>query len=179
VGDEEVDKNDQDRRVDHGRNCGAAYAFRAARSPHPVETADRGDDVAEEKRLDESLDDIGIHEVLVGHMEILRAVLVVQDNGDGGAAQDAERVGDDGEEEKHDNRGEDARRYQLAHGIDTQGAHGVNLLRDNHGSEFAGHGRCVAARDHDAGEHRAQFANHGDTYELACDGSGAEFRKCG
>ena len=95
------------------------------------------------------------------------------------AAEDAKGVGNDGEEEEHGDAGKDARSDQFAHGVDAQGAHGVNLLGDHHGAEFAGHRGGVAAGDHDAGEHRAQFADHGDADELAGDGGGAELRERG
>ena len=179
LGDEEVDKDDEHRGVDDGLNGGAAHALGASGGSHAIEAADGGDDVAEEERLDQSLDDVGIAEVLPGHGEVLGAVLVIHEDGDEAAADDAEGVGDDGEEEEHGDAGEDARRDQLAHGVDAEGAHGVDLLGDDHGAEFAGHGGGVAAGDHDAGEHRAEFADHGEADELAGDGGGAELRERG
>ena len=66
---------------------------------HAIEAADGGDDEAGKERLDESLQDVGRMQVLVGHGEVLSAVLVIHKDGNGGAAQDAEEVGNDGEEE--------------------------------------------------------------------------------
>ena len=106
--------------------------------------------------------------------EVLGAVLVIHEDGDEGAADDAEGVGHDGEKEQHGDAGEDARGDELAHGVDAESAHGVNLFGDDHGAEFAGHGGGVAAGDHDAGEHGAELANHGDGDETAGDGGGAE-----
>ncbi len=105
---------------------------------------------------------------------------MVHEDGDEGAAHDAEGIGHDGEKEEHCDAGEDARGDQLANGIDAEGAHGVNLLGDDHGAEFAGHGGGVAAGDHDAGEHGTELANHGDGDESAGDGGGPEGgERCG
>ena len=68
------------------------------------------------------------------------AVLVVHEDGDKAAAQDAERVGENGEKKSIGDAGKEARSDQLAHGINAQSAHGVNLLRHDHRSKFAGHG---------------------------------------
>ena len=118
-------------------------------------------------------------QVLVGHGEVLSAVLVIHEDGDGRAAEDAEEVGNYGEEEEHGDAGEDARRNQLAHRVDAEGAHGVNLLGDHHRTEFAGHGGGIAAGDHDAGEHGAEFADHRSAHKPSRDGGGAELRQCG
>jgi len=115
--------------------------------------------------------------VLPCHGEVLGAVLVVHDDGDESAARDAKGVGEDGEEEEHRNAGKQAGGHELAHGVDTQGAHGIDLLRHHHGPQFAGHGRGVATGDHDAGEHGSQFADHGERDKAAGDGGGAELRE--
>ena len=52
-------------------------------------------------------------------------------------------------------------------GIGAQGAHGVDLLGDFHGSEFAGDAGRVAAGHHQRGEHRTQLADQGDRNERA------------
>ena len=120
-----------------------------------------------------------IAEAFVGHVEVLGAVLMVEEDGNGSAAGNAAGIGHDGEEKEHGDAGKDARRDELAHRVDAQGAHGVNLLGDDHGAELAGYGGCVASGNHDAGEHRAEFADHGEGDESAGDGRGAEGREGG
>ena len=100
-------------------------------------------------------------QILISHREILRAVLVIHENGDGGAAEDPKKIGDDGEKEEHRDAGEDARGDQLAHRVDAEGTHGINLFGYDHGAEFTGHGGSIAAGNHDAGETGPKFANHG------------------
>src|ERR1019366_7054922 len=95
-------------------------------------------------------------------------------DGDSGAAEDTEKIGYDGEKEEHCHAGKDAWGNQLANGVNAEGAHGVYLLSDDHGAEFAGHRRGVTARHHDAGKYRAEFADHGHADKPAGDGRGAE-----
>ena len=103
VGDEEVDKDDEHRGVDHGRNGGAAHALGAAGGSHAVEAADGGNDVAEEERLDQSLEDIGIsagvpmpcEKYCVPFWWLRKTVTAAPPD-------DAECVGHDGEKEQHD-----------------------------------------------------------------------------
>ena len=64
-------------------------------------------------------------------------------------------------------RGRHARRHQFLHRISAQGSHGVNLLRHNHGAQFAGHARRVSSCHHQSGEHRTQFAHHAHRNQLA------------
>jgi len=82
LGKEEVDEDDEHGRPYDGLNGGAAHALGAAGGSHAVEAADGAEDVAEEERLDQALDDVGIAEELPGLVQVLGAVLVVHENGD-------------------------------------------------------------------------------------------------
>src|ERR1035441_9834796 len=86
LGKEEIDEDDEHRSGDDGLNGGAAHALGAARGSHAVEAADGAEDIAEEERLDQSLDDVGIAEVLPSHVQVLGAVLVVHEDGDEASA---------------------------------------------------------------------------------------------
>src|SRR5208283_2571459 len=88
-------------------------------------------------------------------------------------------VGHDGEQQQHGDAGKDARGHQLSHGVYAQGAHGVNLFGDDHGTQLAGDRGCIAAGDHDSSKDGAKLADHGDADELSGDGGGAEGRKSG
>ena len=116
---------------------------------------------------------------LVRHVEVLRPILMIQKDRNRGAAQDAECVSHNREEEEHGNAGEDARRNELAHRINTQSTHGVDLLGDDHGAQLAGHRRRVAACNHDAGEHGAQFTDHGEADKLTGDRRSAKLCESG
>ena len=117
--------------------------------------------------------------MLPGHRKILHAVLVIHEDGDQAAAQDAAGIGDNGEKKYREDGGVDARRDQLAHRVHAQGAHGVNLLGDDHRAQFTGHRTRVATAEHNAGQHRPQLADHNQTYKLAGDGGGAKGRQRG
>ena len=69
LGDEEVEKDDEDRGDDDGLGGGAADALRAAGGGHAVVAADGGDDEAGEKWLDEAFDDVAVDERHVGGVE--------------------------------------------------------------------------------------------------------------
>ena len=83
------------------------------------------------------------------------------------------------EKEEHGDAGEDARSDQLADWIDAKSSHGIDLFGNNHGPEFAGNRGGVPAGNHDAGEHGAEFADHGEAYKLSGYGGGAEGRERG
>ena len=55
-----------------------------------------------------------------------------------------------------------ARRDQLLNRVGAERAHGVDLLGDFHGAEFAGDAGGIAAGHHQRRQHRAQFAHQGD-----------------
>lgn len=62
TGDEEVNDDNEDRRDDDGLRSGFADALGAALGVHAVEAADGGNDEAEEERLGDALNDIGVDE---------------------------------------------------------------------------------------------------------------------
>ena len=66
-----------------------------------------------------------------------------------------------------DRGGDHARRHQLLNRIGAQRAHGVDLLGDLHGAEFAGDAGCVAAGHQKRGQHRAQLAHQGNGDNVA------------
>ena len=72
-----------------------------------------------------------------------------------------------------------ARGDQFFERVDAESAHGVNLLCDLHGAQFAGHAGSVAAGDHEAGQHGTEFLDHGEADQLPGDGLGAKLRQGG
>ena len=115
----------------------------------------------------------------VGGVEEGAAVEAEEADGDERAAGDAAGVGDDGEEEEHEDGGDEARRDELADGVGAEGAHGVDLLGDLHGAELGGHAGGVAAGDHEAGEDGAELLDHGERDEAAGHVDGAELLERG
>ena len=91
---------------------------------------------AGEERLGEALDDVAVLKRAVGVVEVGRGVEAHEGDADQSAAGDADGVGDDGEEEEHEDRGVEARGDQLAYGVGSEGAHGVDLLGDLHGADL-------------------------------------------
>ncbi len=148
--------------------------LRSAGGAQAVETADGGDDEAGEERLGQTFDDVGVDERVVGGVEEGAAAESQEPDGDERTAGDAGGVGDDGEEEEHEDGGDEAWRDELADGIGAERAHGVDLLGDLHGAELGGHAGCVAAGDHEAGEDGAELLDHGERDEAAGHVDGAE-----
>ena len=108
-------------------------------------------------------------------MEKGRAVEVQERDGDEGTAAGAAGVRDDGEEEEHEDRRDDAWGDELADGVGSEGAHGVDLLGDLHGAKLGGHAGGVTTRDHEASEYGAELLDHGERDEAAGHVDGAEF----
>ena len=134
---------------------------RSARGSHAIEAADGGDDVAEEERLDQALHDVGIAQVLPGHGEVLGAVLVVHEDGNGGAAEDAEASATMVRKKSMVMQAKMRGVTSLRMGSTPRARMASICSVTTMEPEFAGHGGGIAAGDHDAGEHRAQFADHG------------------
>src|SRR5271163_2807833 len=74
LADDQVNHDDEHRRNHHRLCRGSAHPLGAAARGHSVIAADAGDDEAENNRLDQALNDIGIAQRLVGSVEILRTV---------------------------------------------------------------------------------------------------------
>ena len=89
------------------------------------------------------------------------------------------KIGDDAEEEEHDHRRDHPRGHELLRRVGAEGAHGVDLLGDLHRAEFAGHAAGIASGDHQAGQHRTEFAHHGERHELSGERNGAELLERG
>jgi hypothetical protein len=83
------------------------------------------------------------------------------------ATRDPECVRDYGEEEQHYDCRNDSGRNQLSHRIGAESPHGVDLLRNHHGPEFAGHPGGVTAGYHQAGNHGPEFADHSERHQLS------------
>src|SRR5271170_3820951 len=137
--DDKVDGDDEYRRDNHSLRSGFADPLGSAAGIHAVIAPNGGNDKSEEDRLCQSLDYVRELKSLIGGVEVLRSVIAQQEDGDGAAAQRADCVGDNGEEEHHHDRGDDARHYQLLQRVRAERAHGVNLLGHHHRTQFAGH----------------------------------------
>ena len=66
---------------------------------------------------------------------------------------------------------------QFAAGVGAHGAHGVDLLGDQHGAEFGGDAGGAAAGDEQAGDGRAEFADEREGNDIAGEGNLAEALK--
>lgn len=173
-GDEEVDDDDEDRGDDDGLGGGFADALGATGGVETEVTSYGGDDEAGEERFGQALDYVPADQATVGAVQVGVGVEADDGDGDEGAASDAAGVGEDGEEEEHEDGGDEARGDELADGVGAEGSHGVYLLGDLHGAELGGDAGGVAAGDHEAGEDGAELLDHGEGDEGAGFGLGAE-----
>ena len=120
--------------------------------------ADRGDDEAEDDGLDEADDEIAELESVDGAGPELSGGDVEGSGGDGESAEQAGADAESGEDRHHQDSCDQARSHEFADGVDAEGADGVDLIGDDHGTEFGGHGGGVAACDEKRGEDGAEFA---------------------
>ena len=72
-----------------------------------------------------------------------------------------------------DHRRDQPRHHQIFDRIGGQRGQGVDLLGHFHGADFGGDGGGDAARHHQAGDHRPQFAGDAQHHDLRHDGFGA------
>src|SRR5579883_1902263 len=165
-GDQQVNEEDQDGGGDDRLSGGAAHTLRAAGRAEAVVTAHHGNDHGEHERLEKSENDVvGPGESLPNGGPVkLRGQAEEELSNDPPAAH-SDEVGDDGEERQHGGRGDEPWRDELLFRIGAERAHGVDLLRDLHGSELAGYAGGVAAGDHDGGEDRTELADERQGYE--------------
>jgi hypothetical protein len=169
LGDEEVGDEDDDAGLDEGGDGGAADAFGATFDAEALVAADGGDDEAEDERLDESNDEITELQRVDGARPELSGRDVESGGGDGESAEKAGANTECGKDRHHHDGGDEARSHEFADGVDAEGADGVDLIGDDHGAEFGGHGGGVAAGDEKRGEDGAKFAEKSER-----DGVGGE-----
>ena len=126
----------------------------------PDVTADRDDHEAEEERLDQPHPRI-LQVERLGHrrpVEARRHAKLI--DGDQPAADDADRIGDDGQDRRHEEAGEHARHDELANRIGAERAQRVDLIGHDHRPELRRDARADAAGEHQARQHRAQLLDH-------------------
>jgi hypothetical protein len=78
-----------------------------------------------------------------------------------------EEIREGHKQRKHEHGAEHARGDEFARGVGAHGAHGVDLLGDQHRAEFGGDAGGVAAGDEEAGDGRAEFAHQADGDDVA------------
>lgn len=175
----EVDDDDEDGGDDDGLGGGASDALSSALGVHAEVAANAGDDESEEEWFGESLDDVCVVEGSVGVVEVGGWVEAEEGDADHGSTGDTDGVGEDGEEEEHEDGCDEARGDQFADGVGAEGSHGVNLLGDLHGADLGGHSGGVSAGDHEAGQDGAEFLDHGECDEIAGHADGAKLLQGG
>src|SRR5262245_7505107 len=174
---QEIDRDDQDRSDDDrlsGRTPDADCAARSAQSF--VTTYDR-DDESEDGRLDQTAQDFVVGHSLFRRRDVDRRRLPLKRHRRQHPAHGAGHVADDRQRGRHRHQRDDAWRDQFFNRVGAEGAHGVDLLADEHGAEFRRDARPDAARQHQTGQHRPEFADQTGRHELARNVLHAEFLK--
>src|SRR5579864_3715117 len=121
----------------------------------------RRDDEAEHNRLEQSHEHILQHEYLPGVAPVLTSVKAEKKLRNHEPPGESDEIGNDAQEEQHEDSRRHARRDQFLDRVGAKGAHGIDLLGHDHRAEFAGHAGRVPSGNHESSEHRAQFAHHG------------------
>ena len=177
LGDEEIDDEDGDGGFDEGGDGGAADAFGAAFDAETLMAADRSDDEAEDEGLEEADGDVAELEGVDGAGPELSGGNVEGQLGDGEAADQASADAKGGQEGHHEDGGDKARGHEFADGVDAEGTDGVDLIGDDHGAEFGGHGGGVASSDEERGEYGTELAEKSEGDGVGGEGSFAETAK--
>lgn len=139
MSDEKIDENDEHGGGNDGLGCRLPNTARSTGCFQAVIATDGRDNKAREEGLHEATNYVAGDQGHVGGVEVGLTVELQEIDGDETSAGRPTGVGDDGEEEEHEDGGDEARGDELADGIGSQGTHGVDLLGHFHGAEFAGH----------------------------------------
>jgi hypothetical protein len=173
-GDESVDDQDENGGDDDGGGGGAAHALGATFYAETFVAADGGDDQAKDERLGQALDDVADFESVHGAGPELDGAEAEGEVGDEESAAETDKIRDYGEQREHEHSGDDAGRDQFADGIGAEGAHGVDLLGDDHRTQFRGDAGSVAAGDEQGGDGGTELADQGEGYGIAGESGFAE-----
>ncbi len=158
----------------HGLGGGASYALGAAADVKPLIAADGGEYEAEEQGLRETLHEIGELQNGDGALPKGGGAEAQGENAGDHAAEKANEDGDGGKQGNSQEGGEDARANQLARGVRAHGAHGVDLLGDDHGAEFGGDAGGATSGDEQTGDGGAEFADQCDGDDVSREGGLSE-----
>ena len=115
--DDQVHREDQNRRRHHRLRSGRAHALGSAARIHSVEAAYGGDDETENYRLDQSHKYILKHQSLPGIVPVLPGIEFQQEFRNRQTSDQSHKIRNDRQEEQHEYRGNYARRNQFLHGI--------------------------------------------------------------
>jgi hypothetical protein len=176
-GQEEIGDKDDDGGFDESGDGGAADALGAAFDAQALMAADGRDDEAEDERLEEADDDVTELEGVDGAGPELSGGNVECELCDGESADEAGADAESGQDRHDEDGGDEARSHEFADGVDAEGADGVDLIGDDHRSEFGGHGGGVAAGDEECGEDGAEFAEESERDGVGGEGGFAEAAK--
>ena len=72
----------------------------------------------------------------------------------------SEEVGENGQDRQSRDRGKQARQDQFSNRIGAESAHGVDLLADQHRSDFGSNSGADAPGDHQCGQNRTELTDH-------------------
>src|SRR6267142_5418238 len=173
---DEVRDEDPDRGDDHRFGRGDADPLGATLRRESLPAGHGRDQDREEDRLDHSDEQIRRRQVLADAV-VIGIERDVIGQADESAADDAQRVADDGEHRKRDPESDHPRGHEPLHRIGPERDHRVDLIAGFHGSQLGRDPGRHARRDHDAGEYGPQGAYRGDDHEVSELGFRARLRQ--
>jgi len=173
-GEEEVGDQDREGGEDHGVGRATPHSDRSLTGLEPLMAGDDHDENAKGEAFDDGDRDVGEVGVL------LHVVVPVsggnfegEDPNDVGG-KDAEGGGFGDEQRDRNEHGQEAGSDEKVDGVHGHRAKGIDLLGHFHRSYFCSHGRSHAARQHEPGDGRTEFAEHADTDQRSGEGFGIE-----
>src|SRR5579883_88371 len=160
-----IEQQDQDRGGHHRIHRGRAHALRAPARMIAVIASHEHDEEAERDRFDEPGEHILAMERIDGLSDIDAGIEAEVIDRDEKSAEDADDVRDEHERRHHQGAGDDTRHDEVFVGIGRKGREGVDLVGDAHRADLGRDRRTDAARDHERGDHRPEFARHRQQHE--------------
>ncbi len=156
---EKVDDDNEYRRIDDSLSRCPPYPLRTSLGVHSEIVSDRGDDKTEEQGLRQALNEIGVEDASIGSMKVGVHVKAEEGNCHKRSASDTDCIGEDCEEEKHNDSATYARSNELAYWIASKDAHRIDLIGDLHGPQLGGDARGVASGNHQPCDDGTKFLN--------------------
>jgi hypothetical protein len=90
------------------------------------------------------------------------------------AAEQAHDIGVEGEQRQHQDQRQHPRQHQDLHGVEADGAHGIDLLVDLHGADLGREGRAGAPGHDDRRQHDRHLAQDADPDQVHGEDLGSE-----
>src|SRR5213594_1112308 len=167
LGQEEVGDDDAHGHLDHRGRRRPPQPLRSSLGGQPVVTADQRDDGAEHHALADAGQEVLQHDPVRDGVPVQVRVDVPVEYRDQHPADEADAVGEDGDDREDEQRRQEPGDDEPLDVVDPERAQGVDLLGHLHGAELGRDARGDLASHEDGREHRSQLSQDRQGHDRA------------